>query len=81
MTRQLKSHCTPTSPEVPTHTQSDGTHFKEALSEGLHDTSVHMKEKIPLIQRYLTQTDLICGIRLNIKGLFNNLLNSRPPYH
>lgn len=45
MTRQFKSHYSPTSPEVPTHTQSDGKHFKEALSEGLHDTSVHMKER------------------------------------
>lgn len=26
-------------------TQSDGKQFKKALSEGLHDTSVHMKEK------------------------------------
>ena len=27
------------------HTQSDDKQLKKALSEGLHDTSVHMKEK------------------------------------
>lgn len=46
----------------------------------MHDTSVHMKEKKIHLLKDLTQTGLVCGIHFNIKGLFNNLLNSRPSY-
>lgn len=42
--KKKKSNCTPTSPEVPRHTNG-GKHFKKALNKGLHDVSVHIKLK------------------------------------
>lgn len=32
-------------------TQTDGKHFKKALNKRLHDVSVHIKLKIPLLQK------------------------------